>query len=234
VPSVAIDCFHEELPISRDCGIVAVDVIRATTTAVTAAALDRRCFPVPSIEAVVPLAARLDNPLLVGELGGAQPYGFHVHNSPADVARRTDPERPMILLSTSGTRLMHEAGLRRPAYAGSLRNPTALARHLLSRGEDVALFGAATRGEFREEDQLCCAWIGGRLLDAGYLASNRSTKAVIERWRDAPKDAFVGGRSAQYLRDTGQHRDLEFILEHVDDLGDVFLIESGEVVKRPT
>src|SRR5215216_6897914 len=108
---VAIDCFAESLMRYRAgyVAIVAVDVIRATTTAVTGVALNRRCFPVPSLEAAVPLAARLDNPLLVGELGGNMPYGFDLNNSPAALAERDDVGRPMILLSTSGTRLLGEA-----------------------------------------------------------------------------------------------------------------------------
>ena len=53
--------------------VVGIDVIRATTTAVTAVAAGRRCFPVASLEEAVPLAARLANPLLVGELGGNRP-----------------------------------------------------------------------------------------------------------------------------------------------------------------
>src|SRR5438034_11600279 len=104
--TVVIDCFPESLVSYRKgYAIVAVDVIRATTTAVTAVASGRRCFPVPSLETAVPLAARLDNPLLVGELGGNAPYGFHLTNSPAQIAPRADVERAMILLSTSGTPL---------------------------------------------------------------------------------------------------------------------------------
>src|SRR5947199_942378 len=88
---------------------VGIDVIRATTTAITAVAAGRRCFPVPSIEAAVPLAARLENPLLVGELGGNMPFGFHFQNSPVEMNRRVALGRPVILLSTSGTALLCEA-----------------------------------------------------------------------------------------------------------------------------
>src|SRR6266567_5386019 len=105
--TVVIDCFPESVPGYRDgFVIVAVDIIRATSTAVTGVALGRRCFPVPSLEVAVPLAARLPNPLLVGELGGSMPYGFDLNNSPADLESRTDTHRPMLLLSTSGTKLI--------------------------------------------------------------------------------------------------------------------------------
>ncbi len=101
--SVVIDSTPDSARHYREgYAIVAIDVIRATTTAITAASLGRRCFPVPSIEAAVPLAARLERPLLVGELGGNMPYGFDLTNSPAQIAERSDVERPMILLSSSG------------------------------------------------------------------------------------------------------------------------------------
>src|SRR6266567_7110445 len=105
--TLVIDCFPESVACYRDgYAIVAVDVIRATTTAVTSVSLGRKCFPAPTLEAAVPLAARLSNPLLVGELGGSMPYGFDMNNSPADLAVRTDVHRPMLLLSTSGTKVI--------------------------------------------------------------------------------------------------------------------------------
>ena len=60
-----------------------------------------------------------------------------------------------------------------------------------------------------------------------------ATAQVIERFGDAPDDAFVGGRSATYLRETGQERDLAFVLEHVDDLEAVFVMDAGEVRRDP-
>lgn len=232
MPSVAIDCFHEYLPaVAEGSSIVAVDVIRATTTAITAVARGRRCFPARSIEAAVPLAARLENPLLAGELGGRQPYGFEVQNSPAELARRDDLERPLILLSTSGTPLMDHAARSRRTYVACMRNHTATAKHLSEQAESVSLLGAASRGEFREEDQLCCALIAATLLDSGYDAASSQTESLVERWRDAGPDAIASGHSAEYLRRTGQEHDLEFVLGHLDDTHDVFRMERGEVVR---
>src|SRR5713226_1015510 len=107
---VIIDSFPEsDRKYGEGYAVVAVDVIRATTSAVTVAALGRRCFAAASLEAAFDLALGMDNPLLVGELGGDMPAGFHMNNSPADLQQRTDTERPIVLLSTSGTRLIHEA-----------------------------------------------------------------------------------------------------------------------------
>ena len=230
MPVVAIDCFHEHLePIAPDTAIVAVDVIRATTTAVTAAAMGRRVYPAGSIEASVRLAADLDRPILAGELGGVQPYGFDLQNSPSQMTELEHSSRPIILLSTSGTRLIAEAVRHGETYACCLRNAAAQAAHLAAQGRDVIVLGADSRGEFREEDQLCAARIARFLAGSGYEVADSSTSEVIERFGDAPDDAFIEGRSAKYLRDTGQERDLAFVLEHVDDLDAVFVVEQGEV-----
>ena len=230
MPTVTIDCFHEHLePIAQDTAIVAVDVIRATTPAVTAAALGWRVYPAGSIEASVRLAADLDRPILAGELGGVQPYGFDMQNSPTQMIELEQSSRPIILLSTSGTRLIAEAVRHGQTYVCCLRNAQAQAEHLLAEGRDVVVLGADSRGEFREEDQLCAARVAGVLMRGGYELVGSSTKRVIERFDDAPDDAFIEGRSAAYLRDTGQAHDLCFVLEHVDDLDTVFAVERGEV-----
>jgi 2-phosphosulfolactate phosphatase len=226
--TVAIGCFSEGFDDFReDATTVAIDVIRATTTAVTGVALGRRCYPVATIDDAERLAQQLDAPLLVGELGGEMPYGFDITNSPAQLAERLDSERPMILLSTSGTRLIASAPP--PVFVACLRNYQAQIDELVNHHPRVTLVGAGTRGEFREEDQLCCSWIGAGLLSAGYEAVDETTTRVIERWRDSPAESFVGGKSTEYLRETQQLRDLEFILAHVNDLRDVFVYDDGEV-----
>lgn len=129
--AVVIDCFPESLENYRNgYAIVAVDVIRATTTAVTGVALGRRSYPAPTLEAAVPLAAKLTNPLLIGELGGSMPSGFEMNNSPAELESRTDIHRPMLLLSTSGTRLICGVEESQVMYVACLRNYRAKATYI--------------------------------------------------------------------------------------------------------
>ncbi len=231
--TVVIDCFPESLVSYRKgYAIVAVDVIRATTTAVTAVALGRRCFPVPSLEAAVPLAAKLTNPLLVGELGGSMPYGFDLNSSPADLEARTDIHRPMIFLSTSGTRLICGAEESQAMYVACLRNYSAQIAYLATHHPTVAVIGAGSRAQFREEDQLCCAWIAEGLVRAGYEPQDERTSSIIGQWSGAPVSIITEGPSADYLRNSGQIRDLEYILAHIDDLDEVYRYERSQVIKH--
>ena len=222
MPKVTIGCFHEHLPpVAREATVVAVDVIRAAT--------GKRVYPAGSIEAAVRLAADLDRPILAGELGGVQPYGFDMQNSPCEMEELGDASRPIILLSTSGTRLMMEAASRGACRAACLRNAGAQAAQLAREGADAVILGADSRGEFREEDRLCAARIARPLLEAGHSAGDRLTAEIIERWGDAPDDALLQSRSARYLRETAQEHDLEFVLEHIDDLAATFSLSDGAV-----
>jgi 2-phosphosulfolactate phosphatase len=230
MPKVTIGCFHEHLPaVARQSTVVAIDVIRATTTAITAVAAGHRLYPAGSMEAAVRLAADLDRPLLAGELGGLQPYGFDMQNSPCEVQDMEGSSRPIILLSTSGTRLMTEAADRGVCHPACLRNASAQARHLAQAEADAVILGADSRGEFRDEDRLCAARIARVLVDAGHSVGDRLTAEVLERWGDAADDAFLQGRSARYLRETAQEHDLEFVLGHIDDLSSVYVVNDGEV-----
>ncbi len=231
--TVVIDYLPESVKAYEgDYAIVAVDVIRATTTAVTCVALGRKCFPVCSVKEAALLAAELTDPLLVGEVGGFMPDGFDLNNSPVELELRTDIHRPMIHLSTSGTKLICGSAEGQPMYVTCLRNYSAQIAYLAAHHPTVAVIGAGTKGEFREEDQLCCAWIAEGLLKAGYEAETARTAAIIEQWSGVAVDVIVPGASAEYLRRTNQVKDLEFILTHIDDLNEVYRFEQGQVVKH--
>jgi 2-phosphosulfolactate phosphatase len=230
---VVIDCFPESLErYGAGWAVVAVDIIRATTTAVTAVAAGRACYPAPTLDAALELAAGLDRPLLVGELGGSMPFGFDLNNSPAALARRTDPQRPVVLLSTTGTRLLARTSPRQTVHAACLRNLTAQTTRLIGRHDRVAVIGAGARGEFRDEDQLACAWIADGLVNAGYRPDGR-TAELVARWRGAPVETVARGPSANYLRRTGQLEDLEFILAHIDDLDATFELNGRGLTMVP-
>src|SRR5581483_7708645 len=112
--------------------------------------------------------------------GGNVPYGFDLNNSPAQVEGLHDLDRPLILLSTSGTKLIHEAARAADAvYVGCLRNITATAERLAAGHERVAVLGAGTRGEFRQEDQLGCAWVARALVDAGFEPQDDRTETIV-------------------------------------------------------
>jgi 2-phosphosulfolactate phosphatase len=232
--SVAIDCLPEKLHYyGEGCGIVVVDVIRSITVVATAVESGRRCFFAPSVEAAYLLAKRLDSPLLVGEMGGSMPYGFDLNNSPVEIESRKDISRPAILVSSSGIPLLYSLRDCKSVYVACLRNYGATVNHLAGPYSRVVVLGAPTRGEFREEDQLCCAWIAAGLMKAGFICEDDKTIEIVNRWKDKPVSVCGEGRSAEYLRKSGQIRDLDFILRHVNDLNSLLAVRNDEIVKTP-
>ncbi len=210
--------------------IVVVDVIRATTTATTSVRYGRKVYPVQTTDQAFILAEQMDDALMVGELGGHVPYGFHTTNSPLQMAALelvpcgpfSDTRRPIILLSSSGTQLLLNAAGAEAIYLACFRNFSAVATYILKQQHrKVAILGAGTRGQFRREDQICCAWVGDKLMAAGFEPETADTQEIVTRWRGAHVDVVRDGRSAEYLRKSGQIPDLEFVLNHIDDLGTV-------------
>jgi 2-phosphosulfolactate phosphatase len=209
-----------------DWTIVVVDVIRFTTTASTAVSLGRTVYPSRSSDEAFAIAANLKDPLLAGELGGNIPYGFNLANSPVQImALRQVPcgpftaaNRPIVLVSSSGTQLLMSSLAAKDVYLGCLRNLTVLTEYIAPRHDKIAVLGAGTRGAFRVEDQLCCAWIAERLIDKGFEPANDDTKSLVKKWHGASTEAIRESDSADYLRRTGQTHDLEFILHYQEDL----------------
>jgi 2-phosphosulfolactate phosphatase len=191
----------------------------------------RRCFFAPSVEAALLLAKKLNHPLLVGEMGGSMPFGFDVNNSPVEIECYPDISRPAVIVSSSGIPLLCSLNNCNSVYVACLRNYGATINHIAGLYDHVEVLGAPTRGEFREEDQLCCAWIAAGLIEAGYAPEDNKTAEVVNRWKDKPVKICAEGKSAEYLKKTDQTKDLDFILLHVNDLNFALTIKDNEIVK---
>lgn len=237
-PNVRILTSSDTIPADRT--IVVIDVIRATTTAITAVAQGRRCLIAADESSVEELVRLVEDPLLCGEISGEMPAGFDLNNSPARLDARTDTNRAVVLLSSTGSPLMRRAAERGGgrAYAASLRNLSAQVRQLAAEARDVILLAGTDKNPdvdlaltpgLRIEDELCCALIAARLLDGGFT-SDAQTAAVASRWGEADLNVIKRGRSAAYLARSGQLDDLEFILAHVDDVDAVFTIDDIELL----
>ena len=74
-----------------------------------------------------------------------------------------------------------------------------------------------------------CARLADRLLSVGYRAGPETLR-LVEQWRDAPSEAWTNGDSAAYLHRTNQSHDLDFVVDHIDDLPLVTRMDGQEVV----
>ena len=55
------------------------------------------------------------------------------------------------------------------------------------------------------------------------------TLNLVDRWRASSRDAFLTSRSVAYLQRSGQLHDLDFILDHFDDVDTPGKVMANEV-----
>ena len=148
---------------------VVIDVLRASTTIITALANGAaRVRPVADVAEARRLAAALGpDTLLGGERGGVRIDGFELGNSPAEYARDRVAGRSIVITTTNGTAALAACLAAREILVGALVNRSAVAaavRRLAGAGDggDVHLVCAGTDGEVSGDDVLTA----GAILDA--------------------------------------------------------------------
>lgn len=213
--------------------IVAIDVIRATTSAVTAIGAGMQVFPVASVAAALKTLKRHPEAALAGEVSGNMPDGFDLSNSPVSIMEWSARKHQIILLSSSGTPLIINAATVAPTYLCCFRNIAAVTERIVDQHDHVVIIGAGSRGQFRKEDKMGCAYLASRLMDQGFLPASSEVDSFVRKWSAVEPVEAASGRSADYLRNSGQSRDLDFIINHIDDLSIAPVLFGHEIVLPP-
>jgi 2-phosphosulfolactate phosphatase len=141
---------------------VAIDVLRATTTIITALG--------NGADTVVPVLAPeeafqvvRDNPdrqfILGGERKSVMIPGFHLGNSPLEYTPSRVKGLPVLFTTTNGTRAIRRAAGAEHVLLACFLNAPAVAKHLLALGKDVAICCAGTHDQFSLEDAACAGAI---------------------------------------------------------------------------
>jgi hypothetical protein len=234
VKRVTIDAFPESAARhARREALVAVDVITASTTMVTAAALGRPVFPALDLVGGLNLARLLGAPHVASDDPKAQTKARPTIVSLSDVARETC-RAPLVVGGADGARLLASASGNRNVYVACLRNLSATAAHLAASHSDVVIVAAGHDGQARYDDEIAAAHLARRLVDAGFECTDGETADIVKRMGDADLGLAGLGRSASTLRRQGRHRDVDFVLEHVDDLPLVCAYAQGTVAVLDT
>lgn len=160
--------------------VVAIDVLRATTTAVTALAQGAAgILPVAEPEEGWQALAGFPpgKALLGGERYGKPLPGFALGNSPREYRPEVVGGKTVILTTTNGTRLLAKCGGAEEVLLAGLVNAGAVARWLRERGEDVVVACAGRHGGFSLEDTVCAGLIVSR-LGAGWRLGTGAAAAL--------------------------------------------------------
>ena len=181
-------------------GVVVIDVLRATTTIVTALANGAKAVvPAATSEEAVRLTANLEKNgiLLAGERKSLKIAGFQLGNSPREMTPEVVAGKTIFLSTTNGTPALVAAQAGAPVLVGGAVNFTALAeraRALFTERSDLAIVCAGREKQFALED----AYTAGRLIKAvkkgvppKKLTLNDAAQVSVDltarykNWRDA-------------------------------------------------
>ncbi|WP_366923517.1 2-phosphosulfolactate phosphatase [Metallumcola ferriviriculae] len=133
---------------------VVIDVLRATSTMVTALR--------NGAEAVVPFLSPEDaraffqshdgDYLMCGERGGVKLPGFHLGNSPLEYRRDVIAGKTLLMTTTNGTRAIRGCEAAEEVLIGSTLNAHAVAKRIKEIDKSAALVCAGTKGNFSLDD----------------------------------------------------------------------------------
>ncbi|MFU0800595.1 MAG: 2-phosphosulfolactate phosphatase [Xylanivirga thermophila] len=154
----------------KDKVVVVVDVLRATSTIITA--LYNGCkevIPVMDIEEAMVMTKNYERDafLLGGERNAVKIEGFDLSNSPLEYTRDKVEGNTIIFTTTNGTKAIKQAGDAKKVLIGSIINADALCGALLDLDADVAFVCAGTEGRFSLDDIIAVGAIISRLKSKG-------------------------------------------------------------------
>lgn len=140
----------------RECVVVVIDVLRATSTIATALFNGAKSIiPVDTVEKCIKLGKDMEC-ITAGERDGKVAEGLQYGNSSFEYPRSFIEGKILILTTTNGTKLLHMA-LNKGAteiITGSFLNQSAVSDHLLQTKRNVILACAGWKDKVNMEDTL--------------------------------------------------------------------------------
>lgn len=200
-------------------GVVVIDILRATTTIVTALANGAKAVvPAATSEEAVRLTANLekDGFLLAGERKSVRIEGFALGNSPREMNPETVAGKTVFLATTNGTPALVASQGADPVLVGAAVNFSALterARAVFQDRTHLAIICAGRERQFALED----AYTAGRLVKAVkkglkkvVLNDAAEVALALTAHYDGWGDALARCAAARQLTEADLADDIEF------------------------
>ena len=194
--------------------VVAVDVLRATTTLVAAFANGAaQAVPVRSPEEAWSVkATRFPDALMGGERQSVRIDGFDLSNSPREYTREAVLGRTLVFTTTNGTGLLRTLESAVRVVLGALINVDAVCDVVADEPADLLIACAGHRGRVTMEDVLCAGACVSRLRDRYETvdAASRAAELLWNRFGDDALDALSGCEHGSGLAALGLGEDLVY------------------------
>jgi 2-phosphosulfolactate phosphatase len=217
MPSIDV-CFSPELLHLYNLKgkvVVAVDILRATSTMVTAFANGAtHIFPVMQLEDCHSYSKQ--GCLTAAERDGVKAEGFDFGNSPFSYTPEQVGGRAIAITTTNGTRAIRLSEAADEVIVGSFLNLATVVEHLKTLNLDVLVVCAGWKGNFNLEDTLYAGAVVERLSDS-FSSENDAALAALHLYQVAKEDLLGFLRKSSHVRRLEHleiHKDIEFCLQH--------------------
>ncbi len=180
----------DDILTTGDFIVVLVDVLRATTTIVTAVG--------NGVEEIIPVAThdeakalKAEGYLVASEKDGVQLDWADFGNSAFSFTREAIGGRTLVYCTTNGTKALHIASGASAVAVGAFLNISALTQWLARQGKDVVVLCSGWKNKFCLEDALFAGALTRRLLESGlFRADCDSAEAALDLWSAAEPDVL--------------------------------------------
>lgn len=219
----------------RDKNVVVIDVLRASTSIITALKNGaREVIPVASVENAVKVSDSLfgDVVLRCGEREGKIIPGFNLGNSPAEYASENVSNKSLVFTSTNGSLAMVKAKFARRIVVAAFVNITPVVEYLMNLNEDFVIVCAGKEHHFCIEDVVCGGMIiqqlakkdiAMQLTDAAVAA-----QALYKSFGRSLNKMLRNSEHGQYLISIGFESDLKTCAA-VDSIPVLPLLDKGVI-----
>jgi 2-phosphosulfolactate phosphatase len=218
-----------------ECVCVVFDVLRATSTILTALANGAsRIYPAVSVEEAREWrCSRFPEAALCGERKGVRVPGFDFGNSPPEFTRAAVSGRTLIMTTTNGTIALRSCAGAREVHAGALLNVGAMAASArASAPPTLLLVCAGTGGRFAVEDGFAAGALISRLGPAASLDdASQAMLALYEQSASRPLDLLSGGENGRRLSEIGLSVDLGWCARY-DVFAGLAILRDGAIEGR--
>ncbi len=135
--------------------VVVIDVFRATSTIAAALHNGAKCVvPLADVQQTIDLGKITPNSITAGERDGKVAAGLQHGNSPQEYPSSFVKGKTLLLTTTNGTRLLHQAKNSLQIITGSFLNLNSTINYLLTQKKDVLLACASWKDRYNLEDHL--------------------------------------------------------------------------------
>ncbi len=199
----------------RDKTVVVFDVLRATTTMVSALAAGvKEIHALASLDDARNAAAQCHEPkILCGEERCYKPHDFDLGNSPGAFSNMHHVGQIIFMATTNGTRAILSARGANNVFVAGLVNASVTAHQAARLQQDVILLCAATAGAISFEDVAGAGAVGHALQNHGYQPASDMALIALTTFEQARNQLpallrlSLGG---QHIRRANLQADIDF------------------------